>query len=717
MLSNQVDQTKNPYDFQCPIGYEMMSNPVVGMTGRSYEFNNIAQWISTHHNDPFDTKRDLEIDQLIPNYALKQAIQDYKQLQEQKTTLREIYLQRGKERNAVLETELKQIKFDLAAEQENKSNEQKFTPEQYIWPYPLICPRSFTLIKEPVVAEDGTTYVKTMTNHLKQTLIPNISLKNSIGLFSLEIDEKLREQGKEIKELLKKINEKKEELEQTIMAKLNKQKIKLKKVTQHKQVRKYFFLSSTVLSAGYFFTLIMNFFMRDDLRIHNELAPPENRWNTSSILMQPIVTTSYAFSTLIQGSVSKKPTNFEYKELRADLSQCHTIKSNGFYCQKAIRFAVRYRLYRLLMTLREEIDLTHFKGVAIDVIKNSDLEGLKILHRLNPAILDDDILLVLAVIKDNVDMVKIIVKKDGFNNDGKYGKPLELAMKEGALNTTLYLLENGASLTKTLSKLPRFFWKDQNLDFILRIFSKSEFIFNQENDFEGRFVSYALYNRAPNLADWLLKHRSRFPNDVDLYDYVNNIRLNRDSDEPTTPELARIIIERIAEKKDFEDTISQINISYDQFPLLKSPDFFARFFSILINAGYQLDLNSKTVLSQELLMKSLTEISKLNPLYAPHCKTAPRQKGLEGVLVYAAQHGQSLVVKEVLKVTTINRDIIKQAMLKAHKNHTNTYNLLRSHLRTMDSTLIPNSYSFYQPAALSQSMISKHSQRTHGRGR
>ena len=63
----------------CPITNSTFIDPVITPFGQTYEKNAIEKWIEKYHTSPI-TKKHLEINSLIPNYALKNLIEEYKKL-------------------------------------------------------------------------------------------------------------------------------------------------------------------------------------------------------------------------------------------------------------------------------------------------------------------------------------------------------------------------------------------------------------------------------------------------------------------------------------------------------------------------------------------------------------------------------------------------------------------------------------------------------------
>jgi len=63
-----------PESYLCPITHVVMSDPVIDHEGNSYERSAIEQWLSSHNTSPI-TRQPLNISQLQPNRALRDAIQ------------------------------------------------------------------------------------------------------------------------------------------------------------------------------------------------------------------------------------------------------------------------------------------------------------------------------------------------------------------------------------------------------------------------------------------------------------------------------------------------------------------------------------------------------------------------------------------------------------------------------------------------------------------
>ena len=66
---NNINQS-----FICPITHQQMVDPVVDCEGNSYERSAITSWLSKNGISPI-TRSPLNINQLIPNRALKELIE------------------------------------------------------------------------------------------------------------------------------------------------------------------------------------------------------------------------------------------------------------------------------------------------------------------------------------------------------------------------------------------------------------------------------------------------------------------------------------------------------------------------------------------------------------------------------------------------------------------------------------------------------------------
>ena len=72
---SQMDNAAPP-SFLCPIGQEIMRDPVTCADGHSYESATIRSWLATHETSPL-TGAQLPSNALISNHALRNSIEDW----------------------------------------------------------------------------------------------------------------------------------------------------------------------------------------------------------------------------------------------------------------------------------------------------------------------------------------------------------------------------------------------------------------------------------------------------------------------------------------------------------------------------------------------------------------------------------------------------------------------------------------------------------------
>jgi len=68
-----------PDEYICPITQAVMTDPVLGSDGRSYERSAITEWLRTHNTSPL-TREVMTAETLKPNYALRSLIQRHNAL-------------------------------------------------------------------------------------------------------------------------------------------------------------------------------------------------------------------------------------------------------------------------------------------------------------------------------------------------------------------------------------------------------------------------------------------------------------------------------------------------------------------------------------------------------------------------------------------------------------------------------------------------------------
>ncbi|EKX52705.1 hypothetical protein GUITHDRAFT_84671 [Guillardia theta CCMP2712] len=72
-----------PFEYQCPITMDVMTDPVIAMDGHTYERQAIESWLKNHKKSP-KTNLPLPSNMLIPNHALKSMIIEWKESRKKK---------------------------------------------------------------------------------------------------------------------------------------------------------------------------------------------------------------------------------------------------------------------------------------------------------------------------------------------------------------------------------------------------------------------------------------------------------------------------------------------------------------------------------------------------------------------------------------------------------------------------------------------------------
>ncbi|MCQ6513027.1 U-box domain-containing protein, partial [Vibrio parahaemolyticus] len=62
--------------FTCPISHEVMNDPLMAADGHTYEAKFIRDWFRRGHNTSPITNVELEHKKLVPNRALRSAIEE-----------------------------------------------------------------------------------------------------------------------------------------------------------------------------------------------------------------------------------------------------------------------------------------------------------------------------------------------------------------------------------------------------------------------------------------------------------------------------------------------------------------------------------------------------------------------------------------------------------------------------------------------------------------
>jgi uncharacterized protein YegL len=66
-----------PSEFMCPISMDLMTDPVIGTDGQTYERGAITEWLQTNTISPL-TRQEMSITNIQPNFALRNAIERWK---------------------------------------------------------------------------------------------------------------------------------------------------------------------------------------------------------------------------------------------------------------------------------------------------------------------------------------------------------------------------------------------------------------------------------------------------------------------------------------------------------------------------------------------------------------------------------------------------------------------------------------------------------------
>lgn len=101
-------------DMYCPITYQLMIDPVMDPEGYTYEREAIVNWLRSKSESPF-TRNPLHIDQLIPNRALKSAIDQIRDHVDQSQLIRKTELSErcSSEMISILQNSLNNIKSQI----------------------------------------------------------------------------------------------------------------------------------------------------------------------------------------------------------------------------------------------------------------------------------------------------------------------------------------------------------------------------------------------------------------------------------------------------------------------------------------------------------------------------------------------------------------------------------------------------------------------------
>ncbi|KAJ3146199.1 hypothetical protein HDU89_006340 [Geranomyces variabilis] len=76
-IRNAQAKQVDPYHLLCPLTLDLLKDPVVTPSGITYEREALLQHLDTTKTDP-QTRQSLREDQLYPNLALRDAVDDYR---------------------------------------------------------------------------------------------------------------------------------------------------------------------------------------------------------------------------------------------------------------------------------------------------------------------------------------------------------------------------------------------------------------------------------------------------------------------------------------------------------------------------------------------------------------------------------------------------------------------------------------------------------------
>lgn len=400
MQRSLITEVTIPDEFICPILRDIMNDPFMTPTGRSFEKQEIVTWVQAKHTDPFNQSNQSRISEknLVPNNALKLAIADYKQISKESVSLLEIYHQRGSEKIQELKNYLSEIKTHLAIEE--KGQEAKFVINRSttIWPFPVICPRSGFNITDPIIEADGTTYQRPKES--KQQHSTNLNLKSVLHLFSIKPDNKLNFQINKIKRLIKQINQANEKLlafqrvrvearraeAEREQQELRRALAEAKKIEQQKRKKKYLCGAAAAVATCYAAMCVYDYFYGDDPNKQNEI---NSTTDYLSMIAKPVFT-SFAvlhgtFSRWIQQMQAwndKVYYDNVFRDCKIDVKVFGKFdKWSQSSCKQAVNLALKYKDKPRLRIL--ENNATGFGPAMRQALENKNFADLRILHELS----------------------------------------------------------------------------------------------------------------------------------------------------------------------------------------------------------------------------------------------------------------------------------------------------------------------------------------------
>ena len=108
-------EIKLPDDCYCPIGRELMEDPVMAADGHTYERDNINTWLAMSTTDWRSPLTNVVLDNnnLIPNHTVRKLIEEFSALLMEETQRREL----AEDRLAQAESHLKNVLTDLSSDE------------------------------------------------------------------------------------------------------------------------------------------------------------------------------------------------------------------------------------------------------------------------------------------------------------------------------------------------------------------------------------------------------------------------------------------------------------------------------------------------------------------------------------------------------------------------------------------------------------------------
>ena len=85
-IEDEVSCDDVPEYMKCPISLSIMQQPVITPSGHTYDFQHLKTWLLQCPSDPL-SGRPLRLGDLVPNFAIRQAIESFCNHVEEQTKL------------------------------------------------------------------------------------------------------------------------------------------------------------------------------------------------------------------------------------------------------------------------------------------------------------------------------------------------------------------------------------------------------------------------------------------------------------------------------------------------------------------------------------------------------------------------------------------------------------------------------------------------------